>query len=527
MSRLLGRASSVVRADSVSKRLFSSLDFESVHVKAQIPAQGRTMSDVCIVNGARTPIGDFQGGLSTLSASELGGIAIKGAYKRAGVSPELVDELYLGNVLMAGLGQAPAKQAASLGGLTKDTSCSSVSKVCSSGLKAVHVAAFSIAAHVNNCVIAGGTESMSNTPHILPQGRSGIRIGHGQVIDHCLKDGLWDTFEDMHMGEIAEHCAKEMGITRKQQDEFAQRSYERKQQDEFAQRSYERSAAAWAAGKHNGQVVPVEVKKKGGVSTVSKDEPYVKLNKEKMVSLKSPFLEGGSVTAANSSKISDGAAAVVLADLRWALGHGFHPVARILATGDASLGPKQYPIAPQLAIKKAVARAGLQLKEIDFFEINEAFSVVALANIKLLKLDPAKVNVWGGAVSLGHPVGCSGARILVTLVDVLKTEGGKYGVVGICNGGGEATALVIERITVGTWSINRYQFRRKLGNLHCPEQFVIKLESECFSSNQFKLLEVDTAPESTGRSLKYSQELVWVASEKPPTPDDTRKDKIL
>lgn len=389
--------------------------------------------DVCIVGVARTPIGNLLGSLSSLSATQLGAIAIKSALKRAGVDPSVVQEVFFGNVLSANLGQAPARQAALGAGIPNSVVCTTINKVCSSGMKATMLAAQTIQLGNNDVVVSGGMESMSNTPKYLAQARSGSRLGHDSVIDGMLKDGLWDVYNDFGMGVCAELCAHQHSISREQQDAYAIQSFER------GINAQKTGAFAW-------EITPVMVSggKGKAAKVVDKDESLGKFDPVKLRNLRPSFKKDGSVTAGNASIISDGAAALVLVSGEKALQLGLQVIAKIRGFADAAQAPELFPTAPALAIPKALSNARLEASQIDYYEINEAFSVVALANQKLLGLSPEKINVHGGAVSLGHPLGCSGARILVTLLGVLRQRNGTYGVGGICNGGGGASALVLE-----------------------------------------------------------------------------------
>lgn len=392
------------------------------------------MKQVCIVSVARTPIGSFNGALASFSASQLGAHVIRHAVKRAGISPEAVQEVLMGNVLSANLGQAPATQAALFAGLPNTVPCTTVNKVCASGMKAIMLGAQSIALGQNDIVVAGGMESMSNVPYYLPQNRNGARLGHGQVIDGIVKDGLWDVYQDYHMGNAAELCASEMKFSREQQDQYAIESYKRAQK-------------ATAEGWLNDEIAPLEVPVRGkDPLVVSVDEELAKVNFDKIPGLKPVFQKDGTVTAANASSINDGAAAVVLMSLEKATELGLKPLAMIRGYADAAHAPEWFTTAPAKAVPLAMDRAGVKPEEVDFYELNEAFSVVCLANNQLLNIPEEKANVFGGAVSIGHPIGCSGARIIVTLTSVLHKKGGKIGVAGICNGGGGASAMVIERI---------------------------------------------------------------------------------
>ncbi|MGV3598143.1 MAG: acetyl-CoA C-acyltransferase [Bacteroidota bacterium] len=392
------------------------------------------MKEVYIVSAVRTPIGSFGGALSSVGATKLGATAVKEAVKRAGINPEQVDELFMGCVLQANLGQAPARQTAIFAGLPNTVPCTTVNKVCASGLKATMLAAQSIMLGDNDIVVSGGMESMSQTPYYLDNGRYGYKYGHGQTIDGIVKDGLTDVYHNNLMGNSAELCAAKYEISREEQDAHAIDSYKR-------------AAAAWDAGKFDAEIVPVEVVgRKGDVTLVNKDEEYKNVFFEKIPGLRPVFQKDGTVTAANASSINDGAAALVLMSADKAKELGIKPLAVIRGYADAAQEPEWFTTAPAKALPKAFAKAGVSKDDIDFFEINEAFSVVSVANNKILGLDPAKVNVNGGAVALGHPLGCSGARILVTLVHVLQQNNGRLGAAGICNGGGGASAMVIERI---------------------------------------------------------------------------------
>ncbi|KAK3022663.1 hypothetical protein RJ639_045429, partial [Escallonia herrerae] len=390
--------------------------------------------DVCIVGIARTPMGGFLSSLASLSATKLGSIAIECALRRANVNPSLVQEVFFGNVLSANLGQAPARQAALGAGIPNTVICTTINKVCASGMKATMLAAQSIRLGVNDVVVAGGMESMSNAPKYLAESRKGSRLGHDTVIDGMLKDGLWDVYNDFGMGVCAELCADQHTIAREEQDAYAIRSFER-------------GIAAQSSGAFAWEIVPVEVSGGRGKPTtiVDKDEGLEKFDVSKIKKLRPSFkADGGSVTAGNASIISDGAAALVLVSGEKALKLGLQVIAKIRGFADAAQAPELFTTAPALAIPKAISDAGLEASQIDYYEINEAFSVVALANQKLLGLSHDKLNVHGGAVSLGHPLGCSGARILVTLLGVLRQKNGKFGVGAICNGGGGASALVLE-----------------------------------------------------------------------------------
>lgn len=397
------------------------------------PSESIKARDVCIVGVARTPMGGFLGSLSSVSATKLGSIAIECALKRANVKPLLVQEVFFGNVLSANLGQAPARQAALGAGIPNSVVCTTINKVCSSGMKAVMLAAQSIQLGINDIVVAGGMESMSNAPKYLAEARKGSRLGHDTIVDGMLKDGLWDVYNDFGMGVCAEICADKHTITRDEQDSYAIGSFKR-------------GIAAQNSGLFAWEIAPVEMSSGRGKPSiiVDKDEGLEKFDAAKLMKLRPSFKEGGSVTAGNASIISDGAAALVLVSGVKVLELGLQVIAKIRGFADAAQAPEWFTTAPSLAIPKAIANAGLEASQIDYYEINEAFSVVAIANQKLLGLDPEQVNAHGGAVSLGHPLGCSGARILVTLLGVLRHKKGKYGVGGICNGGGGASALVLE-----------------------------------------------------------------------------------
>lgn len=389
--------------------------------------------EVYIVSAVRTPMGSFGGVFAGISATQLGAYAIKGALERINLDGKLVNEVFMGSVLQANLGQAPARQAAKFAGLPNEVNCTTVNKVCASGMKAISLAAQSIMLGDNDIVIAGGMESMSNAPYYLENNRWGAKYGHGSVIDGLAKDGLTDVYGNVPMGNCAELCAKDM-------------NFSREQQDAFAIESYKRSAAAWAAGKFKDEVIPVTVKTKKGDVVVAEDEEYKNVSFDKIPALKPVFAKDGTVTAANASTMNDGAAALVLMSKEKAESLGLKPLAKVVGYADAEQAPEWFTTTPSLAVPKAVAKAGLKMSDVDYYELNEAFSVVGLANIKLMNLDPSKVNVNGGAVSLGHPLGCSGARVIVTLINVLKQNNAKVGAAGICNGGGGASALVIQNM---------------------------------------------------------------------------------
>ncbi|HRP52194.1 MAG TPA: acetyl-CoA C-acyltransferase [Fluviicola sp.] len=389
--------------------------------------------EVYIVAAVRTPMGSFMGGLSSISAPHLGGVAIKGALEKSGIKAELIDEVFMGNVLQAGVGQAPARQAALAGGLTKNVPCTTVNKVCASGMKAIMLGAQSILAGDNHLVVAGGMENMSQTPHYI-DGRNGTKFGNITLLDGITKDGLLDVYSKVPMGNCAEICAKEHNITREDQDNFAITSYKR-------------ASAAWQTGKFNDEIVPVSVpQRKGEPIIVSEDEEYKNVFLDKIPSLKPAFDKEGTITAANASTLNDGASALILASKEADEKHGLKPIAKIVSYADAAQEPEWFTTAPSKAIPIALEKAGLTASQVDFWELNQAFSVVGIANTKILGLNPEKVDVNGGAVALGHPLGNSGSRIIVTLIHVLKQNGGKIGGAGICNGGGGASAMIIENL---------------------------------------------------------------------------------
>ncbi len=388
--------------------------------------------EVYIVSAVRTPIGSFGGSLKDISATKLGGIVIKAAVERAGIDPKEVKEVYMGCVLQANLGQAPARQAAIFGGLPDDVCCTTINKVCASGMKSIMQGAQSILLGDADVVVAGGMENMSSAPFYAPSARWGNKFGNSVLIDGMAKDGLTDVYKDYAMGNAADLCAKECHISREQQDEFAVESYKRSQ-------------ASVNEGKFESEIVGVEIpQRKGDPVVFLKDEEPFNVKFDKISSLRPAFAKEGSVTAANASTINDGAAALVLMSKEKADALGIKPIAKIRGYADAEQAPEWFTTTPSLALPKAIKKAGLESSDIDFWELNEAFSVVGIVNTQKLKLDAAKVNVNGGAVSMGHPLGCSGARIIVTLINVLKQNNGKIGAAGICNGGGGASAMVIE-----------------------------------------------------------------------------------
>lgn len=392
------------------------------------------MKEVYIISAVRTPIGSFGGVLSGISATKLGAIAIKGALAKAGVDGKEVQEVYMGSVLQANLGQAPARQAAMFAGLPNTVQCTTVNKVCASGMKAIMFGAQSIICGDADVVVAGGMENMSRVPFYSENLRWGNKYGNVTMIDGLAKDGLTDVYHNFPMGAAADLCGKECNISREEQDAFAIESYKRSQ-------------AAWAAGKFNDEIVPVEIpQRKGDPIIMKEDEEYKNVRFDKIPELKPAFTKDGTATAANSSTMNDGAAAVVLMSKEKAEKLGLKPIAIIRGYADSEHAPEWFTTAPSLAVPKAVSKAGLTLGDINYFELNEAFSVVGIVNMQKMKLDANKVNVNGGAVSLGHPLGCSGARILVTLIHVLKQNNAKYGAAGICNGGGGASAMVVELV---------------------------------------------------------------------------------
>lgn len=392
------------------------------------------MNEVYIASAVRTPIGSFGGVLSSLSAVQLASMAIKGALEKAGVNSHHVGEVFLGNVIAANLGQAPARQAAIGAGIGYDVPCTLVNKVCASGMKAVMLAAQSIMLGINDAVVAGGTESMSNIPYYLPKARFGYKYGDGELVDGLLKDGLWEVYHEFPMGNCAENTAKELGISREAQDAYAIESYKRAEK-------------ATQAGFFKDEIVPVSVpQRKGDALKITEDEEFKNVNFDKIPILKPVFQRDGTVTAANASTINDGASAMLLLSGKKLKELKLEPLARIVAFADAAQEPLWFTTTPSVAIPKALKVAQLDKNEIDYYEINEAFSVVAIANNKALELDPDKVNIFGGAVSLGHPLGCSGARITTTLSNVLRRKKSRYGVAGICNGGGGASAIVLENL---------------------------------------------------------------------------------
>ena len=389
--------------------------------------------EVYIIAAVRTPIGAFMGGLSTVSATELGAIAIKGAIDKSNLPVNLIDEVFMGNVLQAGLGQAPARQAALGAGLGQNVPCTTINKVCASGMKAIMLGAQTILAGDNHIVVAGGMENMSQTPHYL-DARNGTKFGNIITQDGISKDGLLDVYSKVPMGNCAEICAKEHKISREDQDNFAITSYKR-------------ASAAWAAGKFNDEIISVSVpQRKGDPIVIKEDEEYKNVFLDKIPGLRPAFDKDGTITAANASTINDGASALILASKEAVDKYELKPLAKIVSYADAAQAPEWFTTAPSLAIPKALEKVNLKISDVDFWELNQAFSVVGIANTKILGLDPSKVDVNGGAVALGHPLGNSGSRIVVTLINVLKQNAGKLGGAGICNGGGGASAIIIENI---------------------------------------------------------------------------------
>lgn len=391
------------------------------------------MKEVYIVSAVRTPLGSFGGTLASVPATRLGAAAIKAALDRIKLDGKLVNEVFMGSVLQANLGQAPARQAAKFAGLPDTVNCTTINKVCASGMKSIALGAQSIMTGDNDIVVAGGMENMSMAPYYLENNRWGAKYGNGVLVDGLAKDGLTDVYGNVPMGNCADACAAEYKFTREEQDAFAIESYKR-------------SANAWRDGKFKDEVIPVTVKTKKGDVEFTEDEEYKNVNFDKIPGLKPAFGKEGTVTAANASTMNDGAAAVVLMGKEKAAELGIKPLARIVSFADAEQAPERFTTTPSVAVPRALKKAGMELGKVDYFELNEAFSVVGLANIKIMNLDPKKVNVHGGAVSLGHPLGASGARIIVTLINVLKQNKGRYGAAGICNGGGGASAMVIENI---------------------------------------------------------------------------------
>lgn len=391
------------------------------------------MQEVYIVSVARTPIGSLGGVLSGVTAVELGKIAVQAAMERAGVNGTQIDEVYMGNVLQANVGQAPAQQVSIAAGIATTTPCTTINKVCASGMKAIMLGAQSIMLGDNQVVVVGGMESMSNAPHYLPSGRTGIRYGNGEILDAIVRDGLQDPYKKYMMGNAGEVCAKHYSFSREDQDNYAIASYKRAQE-------------AYANGYFKDEIVPVVIASRKGDVTIAEDEEYKKFDESKVGALKPAFEKEGTITAINASKINDGASAMVLMSGDKVKELGVQPLAKIIGFADASQEPEWFTTTPSKAIPKALDKAGLKVEDVDFFEVNEAFSVVALANMKEMNIAHDKINVFGGAVALGHPIGNSGCRIVGTLISILKHKGGKIGAAGICNGGGGASAMVIEKV---------------------------------------------------------------------------------
>jgi len=391
------------------------------------------MKEVVIISAVRTAIGSFLGSLSKIEAPKLGAAAIKGAIKKANISADIIDEVYMGNVLQANTGQAPARQAAIFAGINENVPCTTVNKVCASGMKALSLAAQSIKCGDSDVVVAGGMENMSLVPHYY-NARKATKLGDIKLLDGMVKDGLTDVYNKVHMGVCADKCATDNNISRKEQDDFAIESYSR-------------ASKAWKEGKFDDEIVPVEIpQRKGDPIIFNHDEEYSNVKIDRIPSLRAVFTKEGTVTAANASTLNDGASALILMSAEKAKELGLKPIAKIISYADAAQAPDLFTTAPSLAIPKALNKAKLSNSDIDYWELNQAFSVVGLANIKKLGLDSSKVDVNGGAVAIGHPLGNSGSRIIVTLINVLKQNGGKYGAAGICNGGGGASAMVIESI---------------------------------------------------------------------------------
>jgi acetyl-CoA C-acetyltransferase len=389
--------------------------------------------EVYIISAVRTPMGSFLGAFASIPATQLGATAIKGAVEKSNVPVDAIDEVFMGNVLQAGVGQAPARQAALGAGLNQNVPCTTVNKVCASGMKSIMLGAQTILAGDNHIVVVGGMENMSQTPHYV-DGRNGTKFGNITMLDGITKDGLLDVYNKVPMGNCAELCAKEYNISREDQDNFAITSYTR-------------AADAWKAGRFDNEIVPVSVpQRKGDPIVVSEDEEYKNVFLDKIPGLKPAFDKEGTITAANASTLNDGASALVLASAEAVEKYGLKPIAKIVSYADAAQAPEWFTTAPSLAVPKALEKAGLKTSDVDYWELNQAFSVVGLANMKILGLDPSKVDVNGGAVALGHPLGNSGSRVIVTLINVLKQKNAKIGAAGICNGGGGASAMVIENI---------------------------------------------------------------------------------
>jgi len=393
------------------------------------------MNEVFIVAAKRTPVGGFLGNLSDLSAVKLGQIAINGALAETNIPFEAIDSVYMGNVLSANLGQSPARQASKFAGIDDKTDATTVNKVCASGMKAVMLGVQQIQLGIDNIVIAGGMESMSNVPHYSQQ-RKGNKLGNTNFTDGLLKDGLTDAYNDQHMGRLAELCARKYNLSREDQDQFALSSYSK-------------ATIATKSGKFKNEIIPIEIQQKNSSVVISEDEDIFKIIPEKLPKLPPVFEEGGTITAANASNLNDGASALILVSQEALEKYNLVPLAKIIGYADAAQATEWFTTSPSIAIPKALKQARLSLEEIDYFEINEAYSAVILANQKILGINPEKINIYGGGVAIGHPIGASGARIITTLTSVLRQEGGKYGVASICNGGGGASAIVIENLSTG------------------------------------------------------------------------------
>lgn len=392
------------------------------------------MEEVVIVSAIRTPMGSFGGNLSKISATELGATAIQGAINKINIDKTMIEEVFMGNVLQANLGQAPAKQAAIFAGLSEKTPCTTVNKVCASGMKSIMLATQTIMCGDNNIVIAGGMESMSNVPHYFVKGRTGQKLGNMKLIDGLVGDGLTDVYNQSHMGVCAEKCAVEM-------------QFSREEQDSFAIESYNRSTKSWQNGKFDNEIIPVTIPQKtGDPIVIDEDEEYKNVKLDKIPKLRPVFDKEGTITAANASTLNDGASALILMNAKKAMELNITPLARIKSYADAAQEPEWFTTAPAKALPIALEKAGLSISDVDYYELNEAFSVVGLANMKLLGIDSSKVNINGGSVSLGHPLGSSGSRIIVTLINVLQQNNAKIGAAGICNGGGGASAMIIELV---------------------------------------------------------------------------------
>ena len=391
------------------------------------------MQEVFIVSMARTPIGSLSGVIGGVNVIELGKTVVKAAMERAGVNGDQVDEVYLGNVLQANVGQAPGQQVSIAAGINTKTPCTTINKVCASGMKAIMLGAQSIMLGDNHVVVVGGMESMSNAPHYLPSGRAGIRYGNGEILDAIMRDGLQDPYKKYMMGNAGEVCAKHYSFSREEQDNYAIASYKRAQE-------------AYASGYFKDEIVPVVIATRKGDVSITEDEEYKKFDEAKVSALKPAFEKEGTITAINASKINDGASAMVLMSGEKVKELGVKPLAKIVSFADASQDPEWFTTTPSKAIPKALKKANINIEDVDFFEINEAFSVVALANMKEMNIAHEKINVFGGAVALGHPIGSSGCRIVATLISVLNNKGGKIGAAGICNGGGGASAIVVEKV---------------------------------------------------------------------------------